>query len=209
MVNAFYILQALLSLVTLFVAAMVAYRAFRGYRIAGNLNLLLLAVGFALLCVYFLFYSIGFAGLAARPPAPRTVLRYFTLDFLEVIAYLFVMLAYVVKPRSEEIATAVAALALLQFSFELFILVLLLVVVISVWSSYRSKPSAPTALVLASFSLLLVLHIMSALLLFSPALAAAGSLYYDVMQMLSFALLFMAIGHRPGKGNQRGTAESA
>ena len=209
MVNAFYMLQAVLSLVTLVIAAMVAYRAFRGYRIAGNLNLLLLAVGFTLLCVYFLFYSIGFAGLATRPPTHRAVIRYFMLDFLEVIAYLFVMLAYVVKPRSEETVMAVASLALLQFSFELFILVLLLVVVISVWSSYRSKPSAPTALVLASFSLLLVLHVMSALLVFSPVLAAAGSLYYDVLQMLSFALLFMAIGHRPGKGNQRGTAESA
>ncbi len=210
MVNAFDLLQAVLSAVTLLVAAMVSYRAFKGYGVARNVNLLLLALGFAMLCLYFLFSTIGFLGsIYASYPPNHLFTRYFVIDLIQVVAYLLVMLAYVVKPRAEDAVLPLISVVFLAFSFELFIVILLLVVVISVWSGYRSSPTAGTALVLASFTLLFLLHAVTALLLFSPRLIAAGSVYYAVMQMLSFTLLFMAIGHRPAKENQRRSAESA
>lgn len=210
MVNSYDVIQALLSAVTLLVAAMVAYRAFRGYRVARNLNLLLLALGFGLLSVYFLLTTLGDLGQAVRTyPPDRLLGRYFLIAFIQIVAYFLVMLAYVIKPRSEEVVLPVLAVALVAVTFELFILLLLLVVMISVWAVYRSTPTASTALVLASFTLLFALHATTALLLFSPRLLAAGSVYYAVMQMLSFALLFMAIGRHSKRDSQRGTAESA
>ena len=210
MVNSFDVLQALLSLVTVVVAAMVSYRAFRGYRIAKNMNLLLLAAGFALLSVYFLFAALGDLGQATRPyPPSRLIGRYLAVAFLQVAAYFLVMLAYVVKPRAEEVILGAAAGIILALTFEIFIILLLIVVVVSVWSVYRSNPTASTALVLASFILLFLTHAVTALLLFSPLLITAGSVYYAVMQMFSFALLFMAIGHHSRGDSQRGKAESA
>ncbi len=210
MVDTFDMLQAVLSAITLVVAAMVSYRAFRGYKVARNLNLLLLALGFAMLCIYFLFSTLGFLGRAslAYPPS-RLFDRYFGVDLIQVIAYLLVMLAYVVKPRPEDALLPLVSVVLLAFTFELFIVILLLIVVVSVWQGYRSSPTAGTALVLASFTLLFALHALTAFLLFAPRLIAAGSVYYAVMQMLSFGLLFMAIGHRSVREPKRGNAGSA
>ncbi len=210
MVDAFGLIQAALSVVTLVVAALVAYRAFRAYGVAKNLNLLLLGLGFSLLCVFFFFTALGFLGHASRTYPPNSLLgRYYFVSYLEVIAYLLVMLAYVIRPKSIEGTVPLVAVTAVALTFELFIVALLLVVVISVWSVYRSTPTASTALVLASFSLLFLLHAITALLLFAPRLMASGSAYYEVMQMLAFALLYMAIGHHQGKNRQRGTSESA
>lgn len=209
MVDSFDVLQAVLSAVTLIVAAMVSYRAFRGYSVAKNLNLLLLASGFLLLCIYFLFSALGSLGQASRTFPPDRILgRYFAVYFIQVLAYMLVMLAYVVKPKAEEILPA-TALAVLAFTFELFIVLLLLVVVVSVWSVYRRTPTASTALVLASFMILFMVHLVTALLLFAPRFLVAGTIYYSVTQMISFALLFMAIGRHAGKSEIRGTAGSA
>ena len=53
------VFEATVSAITLFVALLISYRAYRGHRITGNLNLLLLGAGFTLIALGFVLDIIG------------------------------------------------------------------------------------------------------------------------------------------------------
>ena len=204
------VLEVVVTVVTLFVAVVISYRAYRVYAVAKNTNLLLLCIGFTLMSVYFVLLAAE--ALAYRRYSPGTGGRFaiiYISSIVEVTAYLLIMLAYVIRPRMDYIAAAISAALLLFFTFQLFILVLLLIVVISVWRSYRSNPGASTALVLSSFSMLFLLHLINGLLLFSPRVLGTGYLYYSIFQLLSFVLLYTAIGIGRTKTEERGKTQVA
>jgi len=190
------LIQSAVAALTFIVAVLITVRGFAGYRLSKNSNLLLLSTGFLFLCLYFIMFAVANVFMPGSLYSfPRRFTLSFLIEFLQVVAYLFIMLAYVVKPRSEEIALAmISPFVLVSFTFELFILLLLGVILVSVWSAFSAKATAGTALVLSSFLLLFLLHLVRAILLFSPRSLAAGELYYTIMQLLAFFLLFMAIG---------------
>jgi hypothetical protein len=199
------VLEVIITLVTLFVTAVIAYRAYRVYTVAKNTNLLLLCLGFVLISLYFVLLAVE--AVVYRHYSPGTGSRFaivYISGVVEVVAYLLIMLAYVVRPRMDYIAASLSAASLLFFTFQLFILILLLIVVISVWRSYRAGPGASTALVLSSFTILFLLHLVNELLLFSQRILGIGYLYYSVFQLLSFILLYMAIGIARTKTEERG-----
>lgn len=203
MVEIYPVFEAAVSAITLLVALLVSYRAYKGYRVAGNLNLLILAGGFALVALVFALEAVGAITSQRHAAGPGiTFLFYYIVTMIEVIAYLLIMLAYLVKPKVEDMLPAVAVF-LLPFTFQLFIVILLAVIVFSVWRSYRSGPTANTALVLSSFSILFILHLVNALLVFSPRVQAAGYLYYGIVQLLAFGLLYMAIGQKHESGEHK------
>ncbi|MCL4347128.1 MAG: hypothetical protein M1117_04345 [Candidatus Thermoplasmatota archaeon] len=203
-------IEALISALTLLVSLTIAYRAYRVYSIARNTNLLLLSFGFLLLAVYFIIIAVQTVVYRRYLPdgQGRFLLSYIA-GMVEVSAYLVVMLAYVVRPKMEDVAVAAMTSVLLFLTFQLFILIILFVVVLSVWRSYRMSQTASTALVLSSFMLLLVLHLINALLLFSPRSFASGYIYYSVFQLLSFVLLYMAVGLGRKTPEERGKVRSA
>ncbi len=194
MVEIYHVFEAVASAITLLVALLVSYRAYRGYRITENLNLLILAAGFALVTLVFALETVGaIAGLRHTAGAGITFLFYYTVTMVEVFAYTLIMLAYLIKPKAENLLPIIALL-FIPFTFQILIAILLGVIVFSVWNSYSRRPTAGTALVLSSFSLLFILHLVSALLVFSPRIETAGYLYYSIFQLLAFGLLYMAIG---------------
>ncbi len=203
MVEVYLVFVTAVYAITALVALLVSYRAYKGYRIAGNLNLLFLSAGFALIALVFGVDTAGVLAAQRHAAAPGVVfLLTYTLTMVEVVAYLLILLAYFVKPKAEDVLPIVPIM-FLPFTFQIFIAILLAVIVFSVWAGYRRRPTASTALVLSSFSLLFILHFINALLTFSPRIQTAGYLYFSLIQLLAFVLLYMAIGPRQDAREQR------
>lgn len=188
--------EATVSAITLFVALLISYRAYRGHRITGNLNLLLLGAGFTLIALGFVLDIIGAIAQHQYTTRPGAEFLFnYIRTMIEVAAYLLIMLAYLARPKVEDLLPALGVI-LLPFTFQIFIAILLAVIVLSVWMSYSKRPTASTALVLSSFSLLFILHLVNAILIFTPRAEAAGYLYYSIFQLFAFGLLYMAIGQK-------------
>ena len=89
MVEIYHVFEAVASAITLLVALLVSYRAYRGYRITENLNLLILAAGFALVTLVFALETVGaIAGLRHTAGAGITFLFYYTVTMVHLVKLL-------------------------------------------------------------------------------------------------------------------------
>jgi|GEM_PF-6290255 hypothetical protein len=197
------ITEAILSGTTFIIAFLVAYRALKGYRIAFNINLLFLGAGFILLGIFFLLSSLSFLGVIPRGyPYQHRYLYDASLYLIQFAAYLLIMLAYVIQPRFEETAVLIGTVLLSYFLLNAVIVILLAITAGSVMIEYRRRQTASTALVLSSFALLFIIHLLDLFLIFIPHILILSTIYTVTFELLSFTLLFIAIERPATKGEQ-------
>ncbi|MEM3851609.1 MAG: hypothetical protein QXP70_01255 [Methanomassiliicoccales archaeon] len=202
---AIQVAESVLMLIAFVFALMISYRAIKGYSITRNANLALIGTGFILIALYLLISSISFLHLLPRPyPFERHFLYNAILEGLQFIAYFLIMIAYLVPPRAEVSATILSLFLLTFLGFDFATVAVLAVTAISVYVWYRENETASTALVLASFALLFLIHLLDLFLAVVPHLFIITLLYTTVFEVFSFALLFMAMESYPSRNKPRG-----
>lgn len=207
MLHILQIAEAIMSAATLLLALSIAVRALKGYRITGNANLLFLGAGFTLLVLYYLLSALSFLKiLPVMYPFKREFLLDSVMYVVQLAAYLFIMLAYIVIPRVEEASIILAGFLLSFFILNALIVLLIAVTAVTVMLQYRRRPTASTALVFSSFSLLLLIHLVGLLLILIPRLYGVSIFYTVTFEFLSFGLLFLALESYPRRNKGRSSS---
>lgn len=184
--------DSVMELVSCLIAFAVAYQAFKGYRLTKDRTFLYLQFSFILLAAGLLVDGLAglflLRGALVSRLAPLTELGYTILFLSQVVAYVTLIYAYLLKTRLLALETlSFVAIPLLGYNItsELILVFLLFFISAQTAINFSVRRNPASLLVMLAFGMLTLSHLFFMLTPFDPRLFV----FAHVAQLSGFVLL--------------------